>query len=295
MGLKYSRLLSINLLNTFFESRDEEMITEEDCYNDDGAFDDDKFDENVEKEDVRVKKKKKVLLSFLNLIERKMKAKMETLKQQKVIPIKKARKAHPKFFIDPMTQKRRPMSPKLSFWWLKYVQHPQPDNSQWSKSFRMRFRMPYTSYLVLLDMICDGDLCRGLFDRWRTPDDRYFNRGNNKKVSPLELLLLGSLRYLGRGWTFDDLEESTFISRDVHRVFFHKFPKFGATILYPRYVSAPQTAHELQECEHEYRIAGFPGCIGSTDATHIPLEKLHMHCAKHILASSPKARCVPII
>ncbi len=30
----------------------------------------------------------------------------------------------------------------------------------------------------------------------------------------------------------------------------------------------------LRECEHAYRIAGFPGCIGSTDATHIALEKI---------------------
>ena len=37
---------------------------------------------------------------------------------------------------------------------------------------------------------------------------------------------------------------------------------------------APSTLEELQDCESEYRSAGFPGCIGSTDATHIPLEKV---------------------
>mmetsp|Transcript_22844 Transcript_22844/g.49849 ORF Transcript_22844/g.49849 Transcript_22844/m.49849 type:complete len:89 (+) Transcript_22844:2536-2802(+) len=30
-----------------------------------------------------------------------------------------------------------------------------------------------------------------------------------KESTPLELLMLGSLRYIGHGWTFDDLEEST--------------------------------------------------------------------------------------
>jgi hypothetical protein len=30
----------------------------------------------------------------------------------------------------------------------------------------------------------------------------------------------------------------------------------------------------LRECESEYRRAGFPGCIGSTNATHITLEKV---------------------
>ena len=59
----------------------------------------------------------------------------------------------------------------------------------------------------------------------------------------------------------------TYISRDVHRKFFHQFVKFGAKVLYPMYVSVPQTEEELRDCENEYAIAGFPGCIGSTDAT----------------------------
>jgi hypothetical protein len=69
------------------------------------------------------------------------------------------------------------------------------------------------------------------------------------------------------------MKDVTYISRDVHRKFFHQFMKFGAKVLYPMYVSTPRTVEELRECEREYSIAGFPGCIGSTDATHIPLEK----------------------
>ena len=41
---------------------------------------------------------------------------------------------------------------------------------------------------------------------------------NNKRVPPVELLILGLLCYLGRGWTFDDCEESTAIDSDVHLV-----------------------------------------------------------------------------
>jgi hypothetical protein len=52
---------------------------------------------------------------------------------------------------------------------------------------------------------------------------------------PLDLLILGSLRYLGRGWTFDDLEEATGISEETHRAFFHSFCEVGARILFPRY------------------------------------------------------------
>ena len=41
------------------------------------------------------------------------------------------------------------------------------------------------------------------FPRWMAKD------ATGKISSPLELLILGSLRYLGRGFTFDDLEEAT--------------------------------------------------------------------------------------
>jgi hypothetical protein len=65
------------------------------------------------------------------------------------------------------------------------------------------------------------------FERWQ--EDRPDKQFRKIKASPIELLLLGTLRYLGRGWTFDDLEESTFITREVHRVFFHKFIEFGVS------------------------------------------------------------------
>ena len=45
------------------------------------------------------------------------------------------------------------------------------------------------------------------------------NAGGNP-ASPIELLVLGTLRYLGRGFTFDDLEEVTLVSEEVHRIFF---------------------------------------------------------------------------
>ena len=161
----------------------------------------------------------------------------------------------------------------MSAWWSDYIDDPQPCDSYWAKEFRQNFRVPYVSYVMILDMI-SSDKGEGLFDRWKTNVNVY-ERVNKKntKVSPIELLLLGSLRYLGRGWTFSDMKDVTYISRDVHRKFFHQFVKFGAKVLYPMYVSVPQTEAELRDCENEYAIAGFPGCIGSTDATYIPLEK----------------------
>ena len=52
-------------------------------------------------------------------------------------------------------------------------------------------------------------------------------------VLNIELLLKeGTLRYLGRGWTLDDLEEQTLICEEVHRRFLHTYISFGSTHLY---------------------------------------------------------------
>ena len=93
-------------------------------------------------------------------------------------------------------------------------------------------------------------------------------------ASPVELLVLRALRYLGRGWTFDDIEESTAVSRDVHRVFFHAFIEFGSTVLYDRYVNAPLNFEDARRHMLEFIEAGLPGAVGSTDCTHILSEKI---------------------
>ncbi len=82
------------------------------------------------------------------------------------------------------------------------------------KAFRLRFRLPaHKQYLELVQQVQSNEL----FDRWCG------SKSYNKKVSPVELLVLGSLHYLGCGWTFDDCEESTVIDNEVHRCFFSGF------------------------------------------------------------------------
>ena len=46
------------------------------------------------------------------------------------------------------------------------------------------------------------------------------------------MLVLCALRYLGRGWTIDDLNESTAIAHETIRSFIHKFIYFGSTTLF---------------------------------------------------------------
>jgi DDE superfamily endonuclease len=276
-------IMSNHTLNAFLQGlleRDDGLGEEEDYIDDDGAVDDDKRDAYMARQEEEDERKRNLLLTLMNTVEiealEQREADAEDLRRHRQRFLgrrKKTRKFKRQWYCDPVTGKMRRVTPKLSGWWLDYIENPEPDCPSWNKVFRQRFRLPYLSYIEILEWVT-GDGCDGLFDRWRAEADGYTGRKNNKKVSPIELLLLGTLRYLGRGWTFDDIEEGTKVSREVHRCFFHAFTTFGAKFLYPRFVHMPHTTSDLQNCESEYAMAGFPGCIGSTDATHIPLDKV---------------------
>lgn len=126
--------------------------------------------------------------------------------------------------------------------------------------------MPYDSYLNLLQHCKRSPF----FKRWLPNNIHCFNK---KEPTPIALLLLCALRYLGRAWTTDDLFEQTTINRETIREYIHAFRKFGSTTLYKRYVAEPMTAQELKDCAIEFLDAGLPGTIGSTDATHIVIEQ----------------------
>jgi hypothetical protein len=119
--------------------------------------------------------------------------------------------------------------------------------------------MPYAQFVQFVSDAKDNNW----FPRWK----------KRNSTSPIELLILGGFRYLGRGWTFDDLEENTLISCEVHRNYFHEFIVVGANVLYPLYVVTPATGEECETHMHEFMQAGFNGAIGSTDATHVAIEK----------------------
>lgn len=70
---------------------------------------------------------------------------------------------------------------------------------------------------------------------------------------PLSLLILGSLQYLGRGWCFNNIEESTGIVKR-YIVFLRKFTKFGHSYLYTRFVKYPTNPKEAQTHMVEFII-----------------------------------------
>jgi hypothetical protein len=96
-----------------------------------------------------------------------------------------------------------------------------------------------------------------------------------QKSKPGELLPLGSLRYLGQDWTFDDLKENTGIGEQTFGHFFHKFVNFGSTASHAEFVITPTKSNqEAASHQHDFAHAGCQGATGSADAAHVTLEKV---------------------
>ncbi len=150
--------------------------------------------------------------------------------------------------------------PEELMWYCFYVRilfiH---EDAKLQKAFCIRFCLPCQQFLELVEIVCMDEL----FVRWCG------YKKNNKKVSPVELLVLGLLHYLSNGWTFNDCEESTAIDKDVRCTFFHVFIMFGSTVLYKKWVLTPVYLQEAWFNMKEYSKVGFPGCIGLSNCTHI--------------------------
>ena len=172
-----------------------------------------------------------------------------------------------KFFTNPDTGERTKMTFLHSIWFQRYVVNPGT-GKKWDEMFRQRFRMPYSSYLDVLGWCSEYPPMK----RWQIYASSDFRKRKTKVGVPLDLLVLSGLRYIGRGWTIDDLSEVTVVSYEVIRNFIHKFITWGGTVLYDKFVIQPNNEDELKKHSSSYTMAGFPGCIGSTDATHIVME-----------------------
>ena len=159
--------------------------------------------------------------------------------------------------------KIRELMPEDTIWYFLYVSSP-PRNERMMVLFRNRFRIPYSYFIDLVVELMKHDL----FQRWICNDACGVSPSNFK------LLLLGSLRYLGRSWTFDDVSEANGISREVNRMFFLSFIEYGASVLYTKHVIESAKLLNPKSIQHLFEAAGFNGCMGSLDATHISLLNL---------------------
>ncbi len=128
---------------------------------------------------------------------------------------------------------------------LEHVDSPR------AKKFCSRFRLPFPSYLELVELIKAYDR----FERWCG-----FKKFN-QTTSRIKLLVLGSLHYLGRGWAFDDIEENTAIFQEVHHTFFIFSLKLEAPF-YTQFVQTPVHLDEAKSNMEECTESGLPGCVG---------------------------------
>jgi hypothetical protein len=165
-----------------------------------------------------------------------------------------------------VTKSRTFKKSKLPVWesstWGLMLKDPsiKDPTKQEGQLFRRRFRVPYPIYEDLLNICNNSD-----------------ELGKKQAIDccgfpsvPISILLLGTLRILGRGITFDGVAELSNVSEEVHRVFFHKFIEyFASKEVFSKYVYPPQNSEELDHAIKPYRIAGFPGAFASADCTHV--------------------------
>jgi hypothetical protein len=171
--------------------------------------------------------------------------------------------------------------PEMSLWYNLYAcpeARADTDHDQrFLKKFWRRFRCPYPLYVELCDFAVNDP---HHFKCWKPGTTDAVGR----ESAPIHLMILTSLWYLGRGWTFDDCEEATAVSEDVCRVFFHEFIHFGQNVLYPKYVMAPNSLEDAAACSAKFAQAGLPGAIGSMDATHVCHERIQFRLRQLHLA-----------
>ena len=153
-----------------------------------------------------------------------------------------------------------------SSWYIHYVLMSDQwkkvlmdENSKEGKLFKLRFRLPFTLYVHLLQRVRDAEK-----DKQSTLLRKQFNI-YSKEVYPVDLMLLGSLRYLGRTCIFDCISELTNICLLNLRRWFNTFVSWYSNI----FCKMPKTTDEIYEVAQSFYLNGLPGFIGSIDGTDI--------------------------
>lgn len=52
-------------------------------------------------------------------------------------------------------------------------------------------------------------------------------------------------------------------------------------MLHDLWVRMPETPEQIADCMREYAEAGMDGCLGSSDATHVLMEKMEARLSNH--------------
>jgi hypothetical protein len=132
----------------------------------------------------------------------------------------------------------------------------QDPNSYEGRTFRCRFRLPFRLYQFLV-VICKA---HKVFGEEKS--------ASGVPAMPVELKVLGALRTLGRATLHDDVAELSGADKETHRKAFLLFINFVSSFMREEWIKIPE-GEELEQVLKEYSMLGFPGAVGSMDATHL--------------------------
>jgi len=135
------------------------------------------------------------------------------------------------------------------------------DDSRLGVNFRRRFRVPFP---VFSEIFTDIEKVMG--------KKTAFDRSGAERIK-VDLLVLGSLRVVGSGCTFDAIEELTNVAQETHCCFFHEqFCRWGERVS-PVHIKMPNCPVTARHVLGLYKRRGFPGYVGSVDCVHVVWDK----------------------
>jgi hypothetical protein len=169
-------------------------------------------------------------------------------------------------------KRRRPISKQDAPWQKMLDGYQKGENSigdpetRDGKYFRRRFRMPYTLFLALIQVILD----EAWFPKYGRNGDGPLDCTKNRGAS-LHVKVLSALRVLGRGVIFDECFDGSGCGEESIRVFFHSFTARCCGSLFQSVIVPPKTPQEIGIATRVYEKMGMGPALASTDCTHIEL------------------------
>jgi len=159
----------------------------------------------------------------------------------------------------PRRRQRTPAVDYTQTTWYRWMMDPsiEDENSRLGKLFRLRFRMPYLMFRdYLIPLVRRANI---------------FSSAANVRI-PLEIKVLCALRILGRGSYCDDISEMSQVPLSTVNSIFKDFVIGFTSAYFSEFVRFPE-GQRRRDVMEMYSLLGFPGCIGSMDATHVRLGK----------------------
>lgn len=136
--------------------------------------------------------------------------------------------------------------------WLPLYLGPSPTYT--AAHFRQRFRVPLAMFRLLETELPAVE-----------PSLRQASDCTGRAGHLTSTKLMNSLRRLGNGGSYQDLDDQARMSIESQRSAFYSFLRAVRTRFRPRFLNREPSLSELHDVEEGYAARGFPGCVGCVD------------------------------